>query len=225
MLGSAAAVAGCAQAATKASTPTATAATVTATTGSAGHGPANIMLYSINSDGPDFRALVTGAIGDYGPALAVSPDGTVDPTHGSEMELRLTHGSFRLDIADLDKKFLQVTSHEPIYPATCSDVFGFAADLPIVAGSGTGAYRGITGGFAVTLTGDEVQARPCTASSPIRWQVLVIAGSGHIADLRCVHAEGREGLAAPTSASGGRLAGGGAAGGQRGAVQRRSRAT
>jgi hypothetical protein len=225
VLGGAAAVAGCAHAAAKASVPTATAATVATAADPAGHEPANIMLYSINSDGPDFRALVTGAIGDYGPAVTVSADGKVDPTHGSEMELKLTRGSFRLDIADLDKRFVQVTSHEPIYPATCSDVFGLTADVPIVAGSGTGAYRGITGGFAVTLTGDEVQARPCTASSSISWQVLVIAGSGHIADLRCVHAEGREGLAAPPSASGGRLAGGGAAGGQRGAVQRRGRAT
>ena len=178
------AVAGCAPVATKASTVTTT-ATVTAAADPAPHGPTNIMLYSINSDGPDFRAIVTGAIGDYGPAVTVTPDGKVDRTHGSEMELKLTRGSFRLDIAALTKRFVQVTSHEPIYPGTCSDVFGFTTDVPIVDGSGTGAYRGITGGFAVTITGDEVQARPCTASSRFSWQVLVLAGPGHVADLRC----------------------------------------
>ena len=58
------------------------------------------MVYSINSDGPDFRAVVTGAVGDYGPAVTVHPDGTVDPSHSSELELKLTAGSFRLSIAD-----------------------------------------------------------------------------------------------------------------------------
>jgi hypothetical protein len=38
-------------------------------------GTANIVLYSVNSDGPDFRAVVTGAIGDYGPAVTVRHGG------------------------------------------------------------------------------------------------------------------------------------------------------
>ena len=47
------------------------------------------MVYSINSDGPDFRAVVTGAVGDYGPAVTVHPDGTVNPSHSSDLELKL----------------------------------------------------------------------------------------------------------------------------------------
>jgi hypothetical protein len=43
----------------------------------------------VNSDGPDFRAILTGAVGDYGPAVTVLPNGTVDPEHTSEMELKL----------------------------------------------------------------------------------------------------------------------------------------
>ena len=221
------AAAGCATAATTtaaASTAAAaTAATTTAVTAASSvRGTANIMLYSINSDGPGFRAVVTGAIGDYGPAVTVYPDGQVDPSHSSEMELKLTHGSFRLDIAALDKKFVQITKNEPIYPGTCSDVFGLTTELPVVAGSGTGAYRGITGGFAVTLTGDEVQTKPCTAGA-FAWQVLVIAGSGSIADLRCVRVEEGDRLAAPPPAMGRRAAGAAAAGVQRVAVQRPSR--
>jgi len=42
---------------------------------------AHLMVYSINSDGPDLRAIVTGAIGDYGPAETVFPNGKVDPEH------------------------------------------------------------------------------------------------------------------------------------------------
>jgi hypothetical protein len=221
LLGGAIAIVGCAQAATKANT--ATTASATTATDLAVHGSANIMLYSINSDGPDFRAIVTGAIGDYGPAVTVYPDGKVDPTHSSEMELKLTRGSFRLDIATLDKKFVQLTSHEPIYPGTCSDVFGFTTDVPVVAGSGIGAYRRISGGFAVTLTGDEVQAKPCTASLRISWQALVIAGRGYVADLPCVRAEEGERLAAPPPAAGGLPAGGGAACVRRRAVRRRNR--
>lgn len=180
------------------------------------------MLYSINSDGPGFRAVVTGAIGDYGPAVTVYPDGQVDPSHSNDMELKLAHGSFKLSIAAFDKKFVQITKHEPIYQGTCSDVFRLTTDLPVVAGSGTGAYRGITGGFTVTLTGDEVQAQPCGAGS-FAWQVLVIAGSGHVADLRCVRVEEVGRLAAPPPALGRLAARGLAAVVVRGAAQRRQR--
>jgi hypothetical protein len=152
----------------------------TSASGTAVNGTANIMLYSINSDGPGFRAVVTGAAGDYGPAVTVYPDGKVDPEHNSEMELNLTRGSFRLDIEQLDKEFVMAASHEPIYPRTCSDLFDFSVGVPIVPGSGTGAYRGITGGFSVTVTGDEVAAKPCSAQSRFLWQVIVITGRGSV---------------------------------------------
>ena len=82
---------------------------------------AHLMLYSINSDGPDLRAIVSGAIGDYGPAVTVFPDGTVNPSHTHDVELKLTRGSFKFSITGLDRKFVAVTRHEPIYPRTCSD--------------------------------------------------------------------------------------------------------
>jgi hypothetical protein len=148
------------------------------------HGTANIMLYSINSDGPDFRAVVSGVIGDYGPAVTVYPDGKVDPEHNSEMELELTRGSFRLSIEQLDKKFVEAASREPVYPRTCSDHFDFSVGVPIVPGSGTGAYQGITGQFSVTVTADEVAVRPCSAQSQFLWQVIVVAGRGSVSALQ-----------------------------------------
>jgi hypothetical protein len=107
LLTAALAITGCAAATASA---TGTAAGSSTSTADAAQAPAasqaHIMVYSIDSDGPDFRAIVTGAVGDYGPAVTVHPDGSVDPDHTSEMELRLTHGSFRLSISALDAKIV-----------------------------------------------------------------------------------------------------------------------
>jgi hypothetical protein len=162
----------------------ATAKTAAAKTGAAksaaSRGHANIMVYSINSDGPYFRAVVTGAVGDYGPAATVSPDGRVDAAHAGEMKLDLTHGSFRISIADIEKKFVRAASHEPIYPRTCSDFMSVTAAVPIVAGSGTGSYRRISGTFDATITADEVNAKPCYSVTGFLWQVVVLAGPGTV---------------------------------------------
>jgi hypothetical protein len=65
---------------------------------------------------------------------------------------------------DLDKTFVKATSHEPIYPKTCTDLVSVTGTTSIVAGSGSGAYRGIRGSFPVTITLNEVEARPCQPS-------------------------------------------------------------
>src|SRR5437899_458399 len=64
--------------------------TSTRTAGPAVSGNVNILLYSVNTEGPRLRAVVTGAIGDYGPAVTVFPDGKVDPSHMHDMVLKLT---------------------------------------------------------------------------------------------------------------------------------------
>ena len=139
----------------------------------AARGHAEIMLYSINSDGPDFRAIIAGAVGDYGPAVTVGPV-------RSEMKLNLTRGSFRLSTAGLQSKFAMATRHEPIYRGTCSDFASIRAAVPIVAGSGTGAYRGISGSFSVTATLHEVEATPCPLSNAFRWQAIIASGPGTV---------------------------------------------
>ena len=143
-------------------------------------GKANIMIYGVNTDGAYWHAIVSGVIGDYGPAVSIYPDGKIDPMHNSEMELRLTHGSFRLSIAALDKAFVKATSHEPTYPRTCSSFFHVTAAMPVIKGSGTGAYRGITGSFQVTATLNEVNPKPCAASTRFLWQVITLAGAGTV---------------------------------------------
>lgn len=163
-----------------AAAPTAGAKTADTATVTAAGGNANIMVYSINSDGPDLRAIVTGAVGDYGPAVAVLPDGSVDPSHSSDLKLSLRRGSFQLSITDLDKKFVSATSHEPVYPRTCSDFVSVTAAVPVVTGSGTGAYQGISGSFTMKATLEEVEAKPCQPDNAFVWQAIVFAGPGTI---------------------------------------------
>ena len=168
---------GCVSAATK---PPA-AATASARAAAATGGTANIMIYAVNTDGAYWHAVMSGVIGDYGPAVSIYPDGQVDPAHNSELDLRLTHGSFRLSIAALDKKFVKAAAHEPVYPRTCSDLVSVTGTTPIVAGSGTGAYLGVRGSFPVTLTLNEVEAKPCQPSpGAFRAQLITVAGSGTI---------------------------------------------
>src|SRR5579862_7904840 len=52
-------------------------------------GNVNLMVYTINSDSPDYRAILDGAIGDFGPAVSVFLNGKVDPENDSQMELQL----------------------------------------------------------------------------------------------------------------------------------------
>ena len=51
------------------------------------------MIYGVNTDGAYWHAIVSGMIGDYGPAVSIGPNGQVDPAHNSEMSLWLTHRS------------------------------------------------------------------------------------------------------------------------------------
>jgi hypothetical protein len=167
------AVTGCGSAA--ATIPAAATGTVSmsAARSAAARGHAEIMLYSINSDGPDFRAIIAGAVGDYGPAVTLGPDRSV-------MKLSLTRGSFRLGTAGLEKELVMATSHEPIYRGTCSDFLSVRAAVPIVAGSGTGAYRHISGSFSVTATLHEVEATPCPHSNAFEWQAIIVSGPGTV---------------------------------------------
>jgi hypothetical protein len=163
---------GCASAAGQAVTPPA----------AAGAKAAHIVIWSVNSDGPDFRAIVTGAVGDYGPGVTVHPDGSVDPDHTSEMELNLSHGSFRLSIAELDSEFTHDVVRWPYDRATCSIHGTVTTTVPILPGSGTGAYHGIAGSFTLTLSLDEDDAREpaCSETTGFRAQLLLVEGTGSV---------------------------------------------
>jgi hypothetical protein len=183
-LAGALAAAGCASAATTGAASAATAASAAGTsaagTSAAGtRGMTHIAVYSINSDGPRFRVIVTGpVIGDYGPAVTVFPDGRIDPDHTSQIRLELTRGSFRISIAALGKKLVSAFGGSAYYRSTCSGHVSVTAAASVVPGSGTGSYRGISGSFDLTATVDEIDKEPCGAPSGFITQIIDIAGSG-----------------------------------------------
>ena len=47
------------------------------------HGAVNVTIWSIDSDGAGFQAILSAAIGDYGAAVTVFPDGKVDAHYTS----------------------------------------------------------------------------------------------------------------------------------------------
>lgn len=138
-------------------------------------GVVRITAYSDN-DGPTSRVIVTGVIGDFGKALRTNSD--------KELDLQLTHGSFALNIATLESDLASaIEGHFPTNTKTCSgetSVFGGAA---IDSGSGTGAYKGLSGTITLTITINEVEAPPrCpkTDTSPFLAQSVFITGSGTV---------------------------------------------
>lgn len=143
--------------------------------------PANVhlMVWSVNSDGPYFNALVTGGVGDHGQAVTVHPDGTVDPDHTSQLEMNLANGSFRLSFIPIAKSLAKVLQHWTPDPTTCSGSIRFTAPAPVIAGSGTGAYRGITGNFSMTVHMDEVIPNPpCLNIVAPLAELIVLDGTG-----------------------------------------------
>ena len=118
--------AGCGSAANK---PPAATATASARVAAATGGTANIMIYGVNTDGAYWHAIVSGVIGDYGPAVSIYPDGQVDPAHNGEMELRLTGGSLSFPVI----LTLNEVEARPCQPSPGA----FRAQLISVAGSGT----------------------------------------------------------------------------------------
>ena len=180
-----ASVAGCSAAtASPQAVPAADSVSNVSTAHAHSRGPAHLTAYTDN-DGPTETVIVTGAIGGYGKAVSVYPDGTTDPEHNSELNLQLSHGSFRLDIAALDKAFTQAFARAfPTDAATCSGSFSVTQQVPVVAGSGTGACKGVGGSFTVTATLDEVDAvsatQPCNGTGTFLGQAIVMSGPGTV---------------------------------------------
>jgi hypothetical protein len=53
--------------------------------------------------------------------------------------------------------------------------------VPVVSGSGTGAYAHVSGVFQLTVTVDEVDAPPCDGTGAFIEQTIIITGTGTIA--------------------------------------------
>lgn len=161
-----------------------TAGCATGTRGSAvpsGGGRTVELVDYADNDGPTSTVILTGAVGDAGKAQSVGPDGAVDPDHRSQLKLMLAHGSFRLDIADLDKKIVAAFGHFPMDSGTCSGSVTVSGTAPIVAGSGSGAYQGITGTFTLTVTvAEDFPPAHCDVTAPPLAEAIVMSGTGKV---------------------------------------------
>jgi len=155
----------------------------TATSASLGRAGAVFFTSYQNDDLPGATVVLSGAIGDFGAGVTVLRNGKVDPEHSSLLKLALTQGSFRIVIGPLHAKLLNALSHATYNLKTCSGHVAVTGVAPVVPGSGTGAYKGINGSFTLTLTGNEVDAKPgCRpfSGSPLLAQTVFIAGSGTV---------------------------------------------
>lgn len=149
--------------------------------GTGAKGNVHLTAYADN-DGPTSTVILSGAVGDYGRARSVNPDGSVNNEHTGQLELTLAHGTFRLDIAPLGKAFVASVAHLPVDAKTCSGTVSATRPVGVVAGSGTGSYKGIHGTFTLTATLDEVirPAAGCGVDSAFLAQAIVITGPGTV---------------------------------------------
>jgi len=143
-----------------------------------GSGVVHLTAYSDN-DGPTAFTVLTGAIGDYGKAVRTFANGHVEQNY-NRLELALSHGSFQLEIAGLEQSLVSGADQLPTDLNTCSGSFVVHATTPIVPGSGTGAYKGISGSFNLTVTVNEVDSWPkCpTTGQTLIAQTVYSTGSG-----------------------------------------------
>jgi hypothetical protein len=142
--------------------------------------PTWVTAYAVDTDVPVLSAIVSGPVlGDSGSADEVPPGSSVVTRHAADLLLKLAHGTFRLDIADIGTRFTKALGPANL-ASTCSDYVSVSGRVPIVPGSGTGAYRGIAGTFNATMTVNELHHVPCNPSVTTYRQLVWLNGSGTI---------------------------------------------
>lgn len=161
----------------------------TAQTAAPRGGTVHVIDYG-DGEGVGSTVVLTGAIGDSGSADSIDANGTPDPTNNTEVKLSLVRGTFAISVVALDKKINAAFSKFSPNPNTCSGDISVIGGTPIVAGSGTGAYAGISGGFTLGFTfayvGSEYTSGPhkgqCnfSNSAPTVSQAQVVQGAGTV---------------------------------------------
>jgi hypothetical protein len=137
-----------------------------------GSGQVHLTDYT-DHDGTISTIIVTGAVGDYGSAKRDDGKGQLD--------LNLTQGSFRLNSANLDGRFLAQMRHLAVNQHSCSAEATASGGVPIVPGSGTAAYSNISGAFELTMTLDELyHPGACRETAPYLAQQIITTGWGNI---------------------------------------------
>ena len=135
-------------------------------------GGANVHLTDYtDNDSRTSSVILSGAVGDYG--SAIRDDGR------GQLDLELSRGTLRIDIADLQRQFLERLRHLTVNQHGCSAEAGAAGVAPIVARSGTGAYSTVSGTFDLTMTLDEIyHPGACRENAPYVAQKIIMTGWG-----------------------------------------------
>jgi hypothetical protein len=147
-----------------------------------GGGEVEFTGYS-SGDGPKSVAVLTGAIGDYGEAIRTTSSGSAGSEY-HELELSMTRGSFRLNIAGIESELGKaIFGAFPTHSSTCSGEVSVSGATPVIDGTGTGAYKGLQGSLDMTITINEVEEWPTcpkTDTSPYLAQSVFITGKGMV---------------------------------------------
>jgi hypothetical protein len=112
-------------------------------------GPASVS----NSGNKPTPVVFTGAIGDYGTTVSVNSAGKNDG-NGNFVKITLKKGGFTVNATNLNSAFNALGAPPDFNSQNCSGSFTVGpVNIPIVGGSGTGAYKGIAGSVDMTATG------------------------------------------------------------------------
>ena len=126
-------------------------------------------------DGSLGTVVLTGAITDSGTDHQGVAGG------GNYNELVLSKGTFEINIGVFGNRL-----NFPVNPATCSSDGSATAPIPIVGGSGTGAYQGISGTIRTTVTFASVLPRladgQCNTNATDYPGIGIARGSGSVSD-------------------------------------------
>ena len=117
--------------------------------------------------------VLTGAVTDHGiDHQGVAGGGTIN-------RLVLSKGSFEINVGEIGGLL-----NFPVNPTTCSSDGSATAPVPIVDGSGTGAYRSITGTIQATVAVASIVPRlatgECDTNATQYPGVLIASGAGTV---------------------------------------------
>jgi hypothetical protein len=117
--------------------------------------------------------ILTGALTDHGKDhQGVAGGGAIN-------KLVFSKGSFEVNVGNLGKKLVF-----PVDPKTCSSAGSATAPVPIVKGTGTGAYRGISGTLKTTAAIASIVPRlkngKCNTTATQYPGVLLASSSGAV---------------------------------------------
>jgi hypothetical protein len=128
-----------------------------------------------DSDSLTSSVILSGAIGDFGAA-------TLDRRSG-RLVLELSRGWFTLQLAELNGRFVAKLRGLSVNQSRCSAFAQVSGTAPILSGAGTGSYAHLTGGFALTVTLDEVfHPGACGEQNPYASQEIITSGWGTVQD-------------------------------------------